>query len=171
MTHDDLDHNLAHLRPTTPLPATGELHLLVRYNECDPQGVAHHTSYPQWLEMARIEMLRGVDATGISYRDLEAAGLFLVVARLELRYRASARFDDSIVVLTRVTGGGRARLDHTYEVWRDDGPPRGRSQLLVEASTTLACIDRTGRPRPLPDWLRADAHALPGSPAAPIELA
>jgi acyl-CoA thioester hydrolase len=134
----------------------------IRYNECDPQGVAHHSSYVQWLEMARIEMLRGGTAGGgISYRELEAAGLFLVVAHLDIRYRASARFDDQIVILARVTGGGRARIDHAYEVWIDQGDGAGRTRLLAEASTTLACVDRTGRPRPLPQWLRPESHRAP----------
>ena len=38
---------------------------------------------------------------------------------------------------------GRAKLEHEYELFRD-------GLLLATASTTLACLDRNGRPRPLP---------------------
>ncbi len=137
--------------PTATLPTEGETRLRVRYCECDPQGVAHHGSYAAWLEEARTDLLR---MGGIRYGDMEAAGRFLVVARMDLRYRAPARYDDDLVVVARVTGGGRARIDHGYEVWRDTGDGRGRSVLLAEATTTLACVDRTGRPTALPDWLR-----------------
>ena len=30
----------------------------VRYCECDPMGVVHHTVYPVWFEMGRTELLR-----------------------------------------------------------------------------------------------------------------
>ena len=137
--------------PSAPLPTEGEIRVRVRYGECDPQRVAHHGSYVAWLEEARTELLR---RGGISYADMEAAGRFLVVAKMEIRYQSAARYDDVLVVLARVTGGGRARIDHDYEVWRDEGDGRGRSELLVSASTILACVDDTGRPVALPDWLR-----------------
>lgn len=113
-------------------------------------GVAHHSAFLAWFEMGRTELLRGA---GVSYAQLEAAGIFLAVARLEVRYRAPARYDDLLVLETRVAGGGRARIDHEYELWRDAADGRGRSALLAQASSTLACIDAEGRVRALPDWL------------------
>lgn len=122
----------------------------VRYCECDPMGVAHHGAYVAWLEMGRTELLR---ASGVSYADLEAAGVFLVVARLEIRYRAPGRYDDEMMVETALTGGGRARLDHAYEVWRFQRGGAGKAALLATATSTLACVDAEGRVRALPEWL------------------
>lgn len=131
----------------------GDLSLRVRYVECDPQGVAHHSSYVAWLEMGRTELLRlGPEGTP-SYRQMEDEGVFLVVAKLELSYKSPARYDDLLVVTTRVVGGGRARIDHEYEVWHDAEDGRGKSRLLVTAKSTLACVDQNGKPRALPDWL------------------
>ncbi len=67
----------------------------VRYAECDPQNVVHHASYPVWLEMARTELLR---EQGVVYRELEASGVMFVVARLSVRYRRPARYDDTLTV-------------------------------------------------------------------------
>lgn len=117
-------------------------------------GVAHHAAYIPWLEMGRTELLR---ASGVTYRDLEAAGVFLVVTRLEIAYRRPARYDDTITVITRVTGGGRARIDHAYEV-RRLAENESTGELLASATSTLACVDAAGRPTALPDWLTADAH-------------
>jgi acyl-CoA thioester hydrolase len=39
------------------------------------------------------------------------------------------------------------RIDHRYEVLCE-------GQLLAEGSSTLACVDRSGRPQALPDFLR-----------------
>lgn len=129
------------------------MRIRVRYCECDPMGVAHHSACVAWFEMGRTELLR---AGGVSYRDMEGAGIYLVVARMEVRYKAPAHYDDDLLLVTRVSGGGRARIDHTYELWRYDGDPpegRGRSALLVTAETTLACVDENGRPRALPEWM------------------
>jgi acyl-CoA thioester hydrolase len=93
---------------------------------------------------------------------MEAAGVFLVVAKLDITYRAAARYDDHLVLVTRVVGGGRARIDHEYELYRDENDGRGKSTLLAQASSVLACVDPTGRPMPLPDWLtppRRPRHA------------
>jgi len=123
-------------------------------------GVVHHAAFAPWLEMGRTELLRG---TGVSYADLERHGVFLVVTRLDLRFRRPARYDDLLEVRTRVVGGSRIKIRHEYEVrllersgmtpddlarLRDSG-----QDLLVAAESTLACVNREGRPQQLPAWL------------------
>lgn len=138
------------LEPTGEIPSEGEMRVRVRYCECDPMGVAHHSACVAWFEMGRTELLRG---SGVSYLDMERAGLFLVVTRLDIRYRSPARYDEELVLLTRVTKATRARLDHAYELWREE-EGRGRTDLLCTAESTLACVDEQGRVRELPGWLR-----------------
>jgi acyl-CoA thioester hydrolase len=120
-------------------------------------GVAHHAAYIPWLEAGRTEILR--DA-GISYAQLEAAGIFLVVTRLEVRYRRAGRYDDLLDIRSRVVGGGRVKIEHEYEVRVAEriGVPveslrASGDDLLATAASTLACVDRQGRVRALPDWL------------------
>lgn len=145
------------LRPTAPIPTEGVLQVRVRYCECDPMGVAHHASFAPWLEMGRTELLR---AGGVSYAQLERAGTFLVVARLDMRFRRPARYDDLLDIHTRVQRVTRVKIVHDYEVRliarTDDDVDAIRNRaddLLVTATTTLACVDRDGRPQALPDWL------------------
>ena len=114
-----------------------------RYQECDPMGVVHHTVYPVWFEMGRTELLRSL---GGSYRELEAEGVLLAVIRLEVRYHAPARYDDVLMLRTSLESGGRVKLEHSYELMRGE-------EKLVSGRTVLACLDRDGRPRPLPDSL------------------
>lgn len=140
--------------PSLPIPSAGAHRLRVRYTECDPMGVAHHAAYVPWLELGRTELLR---ESGLTYAALERAGVLLVVTKLEVRYRLPARYDDLLEIRTTVTGGGRARIDHAYEVKRVENGEAG--DLCVEATSTIACVDPSGRPRPLPDWLTPGAHA------------
>ena len=140
--------------PDRAIPGTGTLTVRVRYSECDPMGVAHHSVYALWFELGRTELLR---ACGVSYADLEKAGVFLAVTRLETRYRAPARYDDALVLQTDVTGGGRARIDHAYELRRAAADGSG-GDLLATATSTIACLDGDGRPCALPGWLVSGAH-------------
>ncbi len=128
---------------TTMLPR-GETPIRVRYAECDPMGVAHHTAYPVWFEMGRTELLR---ASGHSYRDLEDAKVFLAVVSLEVRYRQPARYDDELTLRTSLVEVSHVKIKHEYELMRDDA-------VLARAKTTLACLDERGRPRPVPDLLQ-----------------
>ena len=115
----------------------------VRYPECDPMGVAHHATYPVWFEIARTELLR---RQGEAYRDLEEAGVFFVVARLNVRYRRPARYDDCLDVSVSCAPSAGVKLEHAYEVRRG-------GELLATAQTTLACVDAEGRLRPVPPAL------------------
>jgi acyl-CoA thioester hydrolase len=127
----------------TPV-VTHEIPFRVRYQETDGQGVVHHANYLTWLELGRVELLR---AAGHSYRELEEQGFFLVVAEANIRYYLPARFDDLLRLVTTAVRAKGARIEHRYELFRGE-------QLLAEATTTIACISRTGRVSRLPDWLR-----------------
>jgi acyl-CoA thioester hydrolase len=125
----------------------------VRYAETDQMGVVHHSNYALYLEEARTTFLRDL---GCSYAVLEREGIGLAVRRMDFRFRAPARYDDEIVVHTRVKKLGAASVSFEYELERAE--PSSLPLRIAEASTELACIDlaRAERPpRPLPDALRA----------------
>jgi acyl-CoA thioester hydrolase len=124
--------------------AVGETTIRVRYAEADRMGLLHHAQYLVYLEQARTELLR---AQGLTYRDLEDQGYLLVLTKIEVRYRRPAYYDDLLTIRTFVVRTTAVRIDHRYEVMRN-------GELLAEATTTLACVDREGRPQALPDSLR-----------------
>lgn len=131
--------NASHEPPVSEI--TDTLHIRVRYPEADPMGYLHHSVYLQYMEMGRVELLR---KSGHSYADLEKAGVFFVVVKAEIRYRAPARFDDELTLTTRVVKTTHVRIDHAYELRKGD-------QLIAEATTTIACVDRAGTLQPIPD--------------------
>jgi len=121
-----------------------EIEIRVRYQETDGQGRVHHANYLTWFELGRVELLR---AHGHSYRELEAAGILLVVAEVNVKYYLPALFDDLLRLRTTTARAKGARIEHRYEVFRG-------SDLLAEGTTIVACIDRNGRVARLPPWLR-----------------
>jgi acyl-CoA thioester hydrolase len=127
------------------VPLSGEITIRVRYAETDRMGLLHHANYLVYFEQARTELLR---AAGVSYRDLEDQGYLLVLTRVEVKYRRPARYDDLVTVRTTVERTTSVRIDHRYEV-------RCEGQLVAEGSSTLACVDRDGRPQALPEFLQS----------------
>jgi acyl-CoA thioester hydrolase len=119
--------------------------LRVRYAETDQMGIVHHSRYLIFFEQGRTDWLR---AAGSPYGKLEEQGFLLPVTRVEVRYRRPARFEDELIVRTTLVKATVVTLDHRYEVVRG-------GELLVQGESTVACVDREGRPRTLPDALRA----------------
>jgi acyl-CoA thioester hydrolase len=120
-----------------------EIEIRVRYQETDGQGRVHHANYPTWFELGRVELLR---AAGHSYRELEEAGVYLVVAEVQVRYYLPAFFDDVLRLVTSTVAAKGARIEHRYLVFRGE-------EVLAEGSTTVACVNREGRATRLPKWL------------------
>jgi len=123
---------------------TGETTIRVRYAETDRMGLLHHANYLVYFEQARTDLLRGM---GVTYKELEDRGYFLVIAKLDVKYRSPAYYDDLLTIRTTVTRTSPVRLEHKYEVFRSDG------SLICEGNTTLACVDKAGKIQPMPDWL------------------
>jgi acyl-CoA thioester hydrolase len=120
-----------------------EISIRVRYAETDRMGLLHHANYLVYFEQGRTELLR---SKGLTYKDLEDQGYLLVLARVEVRYRSPARYDDVLTLRTTVTRTTPVRIEHKYEVLRD-------GTLVAEGESTLACVDRSGKLQALPDWL------------------
>jgi acyl-CoA thioester hydrolase len=113
----------------------------VRYGETDQMGVVYHPNYLLYFETGRTELMR---AAGVVYSEMEKSGVFLVVTQASCRYRAAARYDQELTVLTRVDEVRKATVTFSYRVL---GPGGG---LLAEGSTELASVDRDKNPVRLP---------------------
>ncbi|MEZ6057737.1 MAG: thioesterase family protein [Planctomycetaceae bacterium] len=120
-----------------------EVKVRVRYCETDAMGYLHHGHYINYFEMARTEVFR---EAGGNYRQMEERGFFLVVVKVECHYKQPARYDDVLMVRCRLTRQSAAKLEHEYEVWRDE-------TLLTTGHSTLACVDRQGEVQRLTDEL------------------
>ena len=125
-------------------PESHEIAVRVRYAETDRMGLLHHANYFVYFEMGRTELLR---ARGVSYREIEDAGFFLVIVDLGCKYKRPARYDDLLTIRTIVARVTHVKIVHTYQVLRD-------GLLLAEGHSTLACVDSEGHPQALPELLR-----------------
>lgn len=125
---------------------SGEIKIRVRYAETDRMGLLHHANYLVYFEEGRTELLR---AQGFTYRDIEDQGYYLVLTKLQVRYRRPAYYDDLLILRTTIVRTTMVKIEHKYELLRD-------GMLLAEGETTLGCVDHEGQVQPLPDSLRVE---------------
>lgn len=125
---------------------TFETPVRVRFADTDAQGIAHHSSYLVWFEVARVEYLR---AFAGGYQALREHGVEALVLEARCRYVVPARFDDVLHVHTRCVDIRGARFRYEYAIVREDGT------LLAEGHTGHACVDASSlAPTRVPAWLR-----------------
>jgi len=111
----------------------------VRYPETDPMGRLHHNVHLVYFEMGRTEHLR---TRGFSYREMEARRRFVVIAGLEIKYRAAARYDDELIIETRVLDVRGAKVVFGNRLLRKD--PIGEV-VIAEATITAALLGGDGQ--------------------------
>lgn len=120
-----------------------EARLRVIYGDTDQMGVVYYANYFRYFEFARSEYFR---ACGGSYRELEKEGSYLPVVDAQCSYKSSAKYDDVLVIRTRLSEVKRATLTFNYEIRRD-----GEDRILCTGRTVHACIGRDGRPMRIPE--------------------
>ncbi len=115
----------------------------VRYAETDQMGVAYYANYFVWFEVGRSQYCNDC---GFSYRDMEReTGLFLIVAEASCRYKNPARYEDELIIRTRVTESTRRTLRFSYEIERADGA------IVATGETLHVLINAAGRPSSFPE--------------------
>lgn len=111
----------------------------VRYAETDQMGALSSARALEWFEFGRTEWLR---AAGMPYSQMEAQGLFLPVVEANCRYIRRVRFDDAIVLWTRLWQVGRASIRFAYQAVLDGN--MGDCEVVV-GWTAHAFVDAKGQ--------------------------
>jgi acyl-CoA thioester hydrolase len=139
-------------------PVTGEARVRVRYAETDQMGVVYHANYFVWFEVGRVELLR---ERGLNYKRMEMEeGCGIAVVEATARYKAPARYDDELIIETRLVGARGPIVRFGYRVLRvEDG------LLLCEGETVHVVVGRdmkrTRMPKKYAELLSAAAsHTL-----------
>ena len=125
----------------------------VIFGDTDQMGVVYYGNYMRFFEASRAAFLRSF---GKSHKDLDAWGVALPVVEAHCRYRRPSRYEDLLDIHVDITEVRSASMRFEYAVMRD-------GELIAEGFTRHAVIGTDGRPRALPDPLRA---AIPDGPLA-----
>ena len=121
----------------------GEARVRVRYAETDQMGVVYHSNYLIWFEVGRVEFIRQM---GLDYKRMEEKeGCGISVVDVHARYRVPARYDDELVIQTRLLAARGAVVKFGYRILRLTD-----SVLLCEGETMHVCVGPDMKKRSLP---------------------
>jgi len=124
-----------------------QTHIRVRYAETDQMGVVYYANYLVWMEVGRVEYCKAV---GFRYKDMELEdGVLLAVIEAQCRYLFPARFDEDVIIETRVAEANTRIVSFGYEMRLVDG------RKLATGSTRHIFCNREMKPVRLPAKYRA----------------
>ncbi len=109
-----------------------ETKIRIRYGETDQMGYVYYGNYAEFYEVGRAEMLRSL---GMTYKDMEDAGIMMPVLEMHCRYIKPARYDEEIsikIILQKMPG---VRIVFKYEFYNQ------ANEFIHEGETTLAFVD------------------------------
>ncbi len=125
-----------------------EARLRVRYAETDQMGVVYYANYVVWMEVGRVELCK---AAGFSYRDMERNdSILLAVAEVNCRYLSPARFDDEVIVKTRIEEANSRMVRFGYQMRLAEG-----DRVLATGHTTHIFCGRDLKRTRLPEKYHA----------------
>jgi acyl-CoA thioester hydrolase len=124
-----------------------DVEIRVRYAETDQMGVAYYANYLVWFEVGRAEFCR---KRGFVYADLEKLGYRLAVTDASCHYRNSARYDDLVIVRTRLKELNKRMISFGYQILRKE-----QEELIAEGETRHICLDSANKPKSLPQTFLA----------------
>lgn len=110
----------------------------VRDYECDLQGIVNNSVYQNYLEHTRHEFLLSRE---VSFSDLAARGINLVVTRVELDFKCPLRSADEFYVTLHMQRTSRIRGMFEQHIYR----ARDERHMLAGKVHWAAMNDR-GRP-------------------------
>ena len=113
--------------------------LRVRYGETDQMGFCYYGNYAQFLEVARVELLR---SNGVSYKALEEKGILLPVRTFSIKYIAPSKYDDLLKIETIKSKMQASRIEFSYEIRNE------KNNLIATAVTELVFLD-SGTMKPI----------------------
>ena len=126
------------------LKSKHEISFRVYYEDTDLGGIVYHANYLKFAERARTEWLREL---GLEQSYLKThGGLSFLVHHLEIAYQSPAKLDDLITIETTLEELKKASLKMKQILKREDKP-------LATLSVTIACVNSSGKPSPLPALL------------------
>lgn len=90
-----------------------ETKLIARYSETDQMGIIHHSNYAVWFEAGRTNFLK---KAGIPNKEIEEQGVLLPLYEMNCKFKSPARYEDEIIVKTKLEYIGKVRIVFSYQV-------------------------------------------------------
>ena len=108
----------------------------VYYSDTDAYGVVWHGSYLRWLEMGRVEYCEDL---GLNLIELENQDIVMPVTNMNIRYKASGRLNDIVVVDTWIK-----KITPVTVVFEQTIKNKDSGKLFIQAEFEVVAIRNNG---------------------------
>jgi acyl-CoA thioester hydrolase len=107
---------------------------LVEWHEVDAYGRVYYGDYAHWCDLGR--------QSASTAACIDPGQIFMVTTDFYLKYRAPARFNEEVVIRTRVASPTLYRWKFEYEIYRKVG-----RELCAEGYSLHILLDADGKPK------------------------
>jgi acyl-CoA thioester hydrolase len=113
-----------------------EVSYRVLYGDTDCGEVMYYGNYLRLFEIGRAELIR---SAGISYKEIEEKkGIILPVVESFIKYKASAKYDDLLIIRTTLKELKTYKVVFEYKIFKND-------DLITEGYTVHVPINKEGK--------------------------
>ncbi len=116
----------------------------IYYQDTDAGGVVYYANYLRFFEKSWFEYLMSI---GISLPEWESEGTYIIIKEVHLDLVESLRYGDYVTIITEIVEVKRASFVLSHLAMKD-------STLTTRCTTRIACIDKNGKPKRMPDDFR-----------------
>jgi len=108
-----------------------------RYQETDQMGVIHHSVYPVWYEVGRVDYL---EQMGMPYQDINEMGFHMAIIEMGSVFKKPAFFGTEVFVHTSLVEMSRIKMRLNYEMYNSN------DELIHEGFTVLVWLNKDLKP-------------------------
>lgn len=109
----------------------------VYYSDTDAYGVVWHGAYLRWLEKGRVDLC---DALGLDLVTLKKSDILLPVTNMNVRYKASAKLNDIVIIETRIE-----KYNSLSVTFKQLIKSKETEKVFIEALFDVVAINEAGK--------------------------
>lgn len=109
----------------------------VFYADTDAYGVVWHGAYLRWLEMGRVMWC---EMTGNNLINLKNNDILLPVTNINIRYKASARLNDEVIIKTKIE-----KFNGFCVTFKQNILSKETGKVYIDASVDVVAIHEDGK--------------------------
>lgn len=109
----------------------------VYYADTDAYGVVWHGSYLRWMEKGRVDFCSDL---GLNLVEMKKMDFLLPVTNMNVRYKASARLDDNIIVETFIENFNSLSVTFKQVIKSKD-----TGKIYIEALFDVVAVNEAGK--------------------------
>ena len=108
-----------------------------RYQETDQMGVIHHSVYPVWYEVGRVDYLEQI---GMPYEEINQMGYHMAIIEMGSTFKKPAFFGKPVFLHTSLVESSKVKLKLIYEMYNEN------DELIHEGFTVLVWLNKELKP-------------------------